>query len=61
MYHSIHAYQSTESTGKILDSSPKMEYNIHVIKLVSILFFLLQTAFDMLSLKGKYNKSTMFQ
>ena len=41
MYYSIHTYQSTESTkitGETQDSRPKMEYNVHISKLVSILF-----------------------
>ena len=41
MYYSIHTYQSTESTkitGETYNSLPKMEYNVHISKLVSILF-----------------------
>ena len=41
MYYSIHIYQSTESTkitGYTYDSRTKMEYNVHISKLVSILF-----------------------
>ena len=50
----IKALSVLKLTGKTLDSYPKMEYNIHIIMLVSLLFFHKQYL-GMLSLKGKYN------
>ena len=50
----IKALRVLNINGKMLCSRPKMEYNVHISKLVSILFFY-KPPLDMLSLKCKYN------
>ena len=58
MYHSIHAYQSTESIENHwkdfrFQSENGIKYTYHQARINTIFFY--KQSLDMLSLKGKYN------